>query len=88
MITGAREGIGAACAQEFTRRGARLSLIDVAPKSRITTTATRCGLSEMSRMKRYAARLSLLPSGILVRSIFLSTTPVSACMPVHRKAHP
>jgi short-subunit dehydrogenase len=29
MITGAREGIGAACAQEFTRRGARLSLIDV-----------------------------------------------------------
>ena len=30
MITGAREGIGAACAQEFLRRGARLSLIDVA----------------------------------------------------------
>src|SRR4051794_31813957 len=29
MITGAREGIGAACAQEFLRRGARLSLIDV-----------------------------------------------------------
>ena len=29
MITGAREGIGAACAQEFLHRGARLSLIDV-----------------------------------------------------------
>ena len=32
MITGAREGIGAACAQEFLRRGARLSLIDVSSK--------------------------------------------------------
>lgn len=32
MITGAREGIGAACAQEFLRRGARLSLIDVSPE--------------------------------------------------------
>jgi len=29
LITGAREGIGAACAQEFRLRGARLSLIDV-----------------------------------------------------------
>src|SRR5215831_11554671 len=29
MITGAREGIGAACTREFLRRGARLSLIDV-----------------------------------------------------------
>jgi short-subunit dehydrogenase len=29
MITGGREGIGAACAQEFRRRGARLSLIDL-----------------------------------------------------------
>jgi short-subunit dehydrogenase len=29
MITGAREGIGAAFAQEFLRRGARLSLIDM-----------------------------------------------------------
>jgi NAD(P)-dependent dehydrogenase (short-subunit alcohol dehydrogenase family) len=32
MITGAREGIGAACAQEFLRRGARLSLIDNSPE--------------------------------------------------------
>jgi NAD(P)-dependent dehydrogenase (short-subunit alcohol dehydrogenase family) len=29
MITGASEGIGTACAREFLRRGARLSLIDV-----------------------------------------------------------
>jgi short-subunit dehydrogenase len=29
MISGAREGIGAACAREFLKRGARLSLIDV-----------------------------------------------------------
>src|SRR5215475_2612651 len=29
MITGAREGIGGACAQAFLRRGAKLSLVDV-----------------------------------------------------------
>jgi len=29
LITGAREGIGAACAREFLRRGARLSLVDI-----------------------------------------------------------
>lgn len=31
LITGAREGIGAACAREFRKRGARLSLIDIRP---------------------------------------------------------
>ncbi len=34
MITGAREGIGAACAQEFPHRWARLSLIDVSSEKR------------------------------------------------------
>jgi short-subunit dehydrogenase len=29
MISGAREGIGAACAREFLKQGARLSLIDI-----------------------------------------------------------
>src|SRR5262245_20579848 len=29
MITGASEGIGAACAHEFQRRGAKLSLVDI-----------------------------------------------------------
>jgi short-subunit dehydrogenase len=32
LITGAREGVGAACAQEFHRRGARLSLVDICPE--------------------------------------------------------
>jgi NAD(P)-dependent dehydrogenase (short-subunit alcohol dehydrogenase family) len=32
LISGAREGIGAACAREFLRRGARLSLIDISPE--------------------------------------------------------
>jgi short-subunit dehydrogenase len=32
LITGAREGVGAALAQEFSRRGARLSLIDISPE--------------------------------------------------------
>ncbi len=31
LITGAGEGIGAACAQEFRSRGARLSLVDIQP---------------------------------------------------------
>ncbi len=31
MITGAAHGIGAACAREFQRRGAQLSLIDIEP---------------------------------------------------------
>jgi short-subunit dehydrogenase len=32
LITGAREGVGAACAQEFLRRGAKLSLVDISPE--------------------------------------------------------
>ena len=32
LISGAREGIGAACAREFLRLGARLSLIDISPE--------------------------------------------------------